>query len=56
MLEGENIEVMGTVCHVAKEADRSRLVEETLKRFGGIDVFVSNAAVNPAVGPLLDVR
>ncbi|GAV03026.1 hypothetical protein RvY_13515 [Ramazzottius varieornatus] len=54
LLESENIEVMGTICHVSKEADRGRLVEETVKCFGGIDIFVSNAAVNPAVGPLLD--
>ncbi|XP_055337365.1 dehydrogenase/reductase SDR family member 4-like [Paramacrobiotus metropolitanus] len=53
-LEDEGIKVAGTVCHVAKEQDRHHLVEETVKQFGGIDVFVSNAAVNPAVGAIID--
>lgn len=34
---------------------RKNLVQETLKKFGGrIDAFVSNAAVNPAYGPVLN--
>ena len=28
---------------------------ETLKKYGGIDIFVSNAATNPTFGPLFDV-
>lgn len=47
-------DVIGITCHVAKEADRKKLFEETVKKFGGIDVLVSNAAVNPAVGSVLD--
>jgi len=47
--------VHGVVCHVGKEQDRKHLVEETLKRYGGtIDVLVSNAAANPAYGPLMN--
>lgn len=28
---------------------------QAVDTFGGIDILVSNAAVNPAVGPVLDV-
>lgn len=49
--------VLGVVCHVGKEADVKRLVEETRRYFGmhrTIDVVVSNAAVNPAAGSLVE--
>ena len=31
------------------------IVFQTLAKYGGIDVLVSNAAVNPTFGPILDV-
>ncbi|CRK94633.1 CLUMA_CG008133, isoform A [Clunio marinus] len=46
-------DVLGVTCHVAKENDRTKLFDETIKKFGGIDVLVSNAAVNPAVCSVL---
>lgn len=46
--------VIGVKCHVGHAKHRTRLFEETLKHFGGIDILVSNAAVNPQVGPVLD--
>ncbi len=48
--------VEGMVCHVGKEADRDRLVSETVARFGGMDILVSNAAANPFFGPTLQVK
>ncbi|XP_065209494.1 dehydrogenase/reductase SDR family member 4-like [Planococcus citri] len=42
--------ITGTVCHVSKPEDRNRLYEEALNKFGGIDILISNAAVNPHVG------
>ncbi|XP_070196495.1 dehydrogenase/reductase SDR family member 4-like isoform X1 [Littorina saxatilis] len=53
-LRGENLEVAGVVCHVAKKADRAKLIDETVKQFGGIDILVSNAAANPYYGALLN--
>jgi len=47
-------EVLGVPCHVAKATDRRKLLDETVKKFGGIDVLVSNAAVNPAVSSVLE--
>lgn len=51
--EGFN-KVTGIVCHVGNAEDRKKLFEEAVKKFGGVDILVSNAAVNPAVGPVLD--
>jgi len=46
--------VRGVVCHVAKKDDRSNLIQETVKIFGGIDILVSNAGTNPMSGSVLD--
>ncbi|XP_064598699.1 dehydrogenase/reductase SDR family member 4-like isoform X2 [Liolophura sinensis] len=53
-LKGEELEVEGIVCHVGKTEDRSKLISKTLEKFGGIDILVSNAAVNPTFGPMLE--
>jgi len=50
----EGLSVTGMVCHVAKGEDREKLIEETVNRFGGIDILISNAAVNPVFGPILN--
>ncbi|XP_021575084.1 dehydrogenase/reductase SDR family member 4 isoform X2 [Carlito syrichta] len=54
-LKGEGLSVTGTVCHVGKAEDRERLVATAVKLHGGIDILVSNAAVNPFFGSLMDV-
>ncbi|XP_035885956.1 dehydrogenase/reductase SDR family member 4-like 2 isoform X1 [Phyllostomus discolor] len=54
-LQGEGLSVTGTVCHVGKAEDRERLVAMAVKLHGGIDILVSNAAVNPFFGNLMDV-
>ncbi|XP_036893343.1 dehydrogenase/reductase SDR family member 4-like 2 isoform X2 [Sturnira hondurensis] len=54
-LQGEGLSVTGTVCHVGKAEDRERLVAMAVKLLGGIDILVSNAAVNPFFGNLMDV-
>ncbi|XP_034532283.1 dehydrogenase/reductase SDR family member 4 isoform X2 [Notolabrus celidotus] len=54
LLQSESIQVTGTTCNVDKEEDREKLVQMTLDQFGGIDILVSNAAVNPFFGNILD--
>jgi short-subunit dehydrogenase len=39
-------EVMGIVTDVSREDDCKRLIEETLNRFGGIDVLINNAGIS----------
>ncbi|XP_014483720.1 PREDICTED: dehydrogenase/reductase SDR family member 4-like [Dinoponera quadriceps] len=53
-LQSEGLEVAGTVCHVGKSEDRRKLFEKTKADFGGLDILVSNAAVNPTVGTVLE--
>lgn len=53
-LQKENLSVSGLVCHVGKADDRQRLIDAALERHGGIDILVSNAAVNPFFGSTLD--
>jgi dehydrogenase/reductase SDR family protein 4 len=53
-LRQENLDVIGMVCHVANPQHRAQLIEQTLAEYGGIDILVSNAAANPAMGTMLD--
>jgi len=50
----DDSQIEGIVCHVGKEEDRKKLVDETLDKFGGIDILISNAGTNPTFGPILD--
>lgn len=53
-LKDQGSDVHGVECHVGNASDRKKLFEEAVDRFGGIDVLISNAAVNPEVGQVLD--
>ena len=53
--EDSRDQIHGVVCHVAKREDREKLIEETISKFGGIDILVSNAGTNPVFGPMLEV-
>ncbi|XP_072271209.1 dehydrogenase/reductase SDR family member 4-like [Pyxicephalus adspersus] len=53
-LKQEGLDVEGTVCHVGRSEDREKLVTTAVQKFGGIDILVSNAAVNPFFGNILD--
>ncbi|CAD7083262.1 unnamed protein product [Hermetia illucens] len=53
-LKKDKLEVFGLKCHVGNAADRKRLFEETIKKYGKLNILISNAATNPAVGPVLD--
>lgn len=54
LLQAEGTAVHGVACHVGNANDRKKLFEEAIKRYGGIDILVSNAAVNPEVGAVLE--
>ncbi|KAI5645393.1 enoyl-(Acyl carrier protein) reductase domain-containing protein [Phthorimaea operculella] len=53
-LRKDGINVEGVVCHVADAEHRKRLFDLAKSKFGGLDILVSNAAVNPAVSPILE--
>ncbi|XP_028846007.1 dehydrogenase/reductase SDR family member 4 [Denticeps clupeoides] len=54
LLRSEHIQVTGTTCNVGNREDREKLVNLTVKECGGIDILVSNAAVNPFFGNILE--
>ncbi len=37
----------GIACHVGESEQRKELVKKTIKTYGGIDILVNNAAINP---------
>ncbi|KAG7496975.1 hypothetical protein JOB18_029293 [Solea senegalensis] len=53
-LQSQNIQVTGTTCNVDKREDRENLVKLTVEKCGGVDILVSNAAVNPFFGNIMD--
>lgn len=55
LLKGEGLEVTGCVCHVGNKEHLTRLVQVAMEVYGAIDILVSNAAVNPASGPILEM-
>ncbi|XP_032898971.1 dehydrogenase/reductase SDR family member 4-like [Amblyraja radiata] len=53
-LRAEGLEAWGIPCHVGRGPDREALVAEAVRLFGGVDILVSNAGVNPHAGGILD--
>jgi len=51
-IRNEGLEATAITCHIGRREDVERLVSETKKRYGRIDVLVCNAAVNPYYGPM----
>jgi NAD(P)-dependent dehydrogenase (short-subunit alcohol dehydrogenase family) len=39
-------------CNIARKGEVEALVDETLRRYGRIDILVCNAAINPVYGPI----
>lgn len=54
-LRSAGIEAVGCAANVGNKADLKRLVDLAMATYGRIDVLVSNAAVNPAAGLILDM-
>lgn len=48
-------ECTAIACHAAREDELQKLVDDTVAKYGKVDVLVNNAATNPYFGPLLDV-
>jgi dehydrogenase/reductase SDR family protein 4 len=53
-LESENLVVKGVPCQAGLKEDRDKLVEETLKHFGGIDILVNNVGASTYFGPIMN--
>lgn len=51
VLRSQGVEAIGVSCHMGSPDDIQRLVEQTIERFGGVDVLINNAA-NPLSEPV----
>jgi len=54
-LRARGIEAVGCAAHVGAPADLERLAALARDSYGRVDALVSNAAVNPAAGLILDM-
>ncbi|OED38732.1 short-chain dehydrogenase [Chromatiales bacterium (ex Bugula neritina AB1)] len=48
----EGLEAIAIPCHVGRKDQLIRLVDETVSKWGRIDILVCNAATNPVYGPM----
>lgn len=48
-------EAFAHACNVSRREELQSLVDATLKQWGGIDILVCNAAVNPYFGPSINI-
>jgi len=55
-LRAKGITVVGAVCHVSNTEQRKHLIDTAVKNFGHIDIVVSNAAANPSVDGILEMK
>ncbi|KAI3987433.1 hypothetical protein MKX01_042437 [Papaver californicum] len=55
-LKSKGIEVFGVVCHVSNAQHRKNLIDQTIQKYGKINVVVSNAAANPSIDPILETK
>ncbi|XP_017876630.1 dehydrogenase/reductase SDR family member 4 isoform X2 [Ceratina calcarata] len=53
-LKSEGLSVSGVICHVGKKEDREALLKKTEQEFGGLDILVSNAGINPVATTLFE--
>ena len=54
-LSDEGLSVLGLTCNVGRKAELERLIEESRKALGQIEIVVGNAAINPHYGSFADI-
>lgn len=47
-------EAVGVAANVGRPGEAESLVAQTVARYGGVDVLVNNAAINPVFGPVVE--
>jgi len=48
----DGLEATGIACHVGYDDQLQQLIQSTVNQYGGVDILVNNAAINPVFGPL----
>ena len=54
--KADGLEAISIACHVGDASQRNHLVNATIEHFGGVDVLVNNAAINPTFAPLIQAQ
>ena len=54
-LRDEGLTALGLTCNVGRKEELERLIEESRRAFGRIDIVVGNAAINPHYGSFADI-
>ncbi|WP_270887575.1 SDR family oxidoreductase [Pedococcus sp. 5OH_020] len=54
-LGGEHV-ALGIAGHAADEAHQDEVIHAARERFGGLDLLVNNAGINPAYGPMVETE
>ncbi len=52
----DGLEATGIACHVGDSEQLKNLIEKTVEIYGGVDIIVNNAAINPVFAPLSTVE
>src|ERR1700675_4965276 len=53
--EKQGFEVLAQPCNVSRKEELKALVDNTVARWGRVDIAIANAAVNPYYGPLTEI-
>ena len=48
-------EAIAHACNIGRKEELQGLVNAAIQKWGGIDVLVCNAAINPYFGPMLEM-
>ena len=52
----DGLDAIGIACHVGKTDQLENLVAKTVAAYGGIDILINNAAINPVFGPIAQME
>ena len=54
--KADGLEAVSIACHVGDASQRNHLVNATIEQYGGVDILVNNAAINPTFAPLIQAQ
>ncbi|HEX5515441.1 MAG TPA: SDR family oxidoreductase [Gammaproteobacteria bacterium] len=54
-MQAAGYDVLSIPCHVGRKEDLQKLVDQTVAKWGKIDILVCNAATNPTYGPMSEL-
>ena len=52
VIKSKGGEALAVACNIGRKPELQNLVDETIKAYGGVDILVANAAINPHYGSM----